>query len=108
MAESMIQEEMNMKKYSILALALVLGCSLLTGCRRGGSNMNTVPPTTQAATQAPTILPTMPTTTPPTTATEATMATDATEATMDGTENSTTDATENGSARGRAPQPNMR
>ena len=62
-----------MKRFAILALALVLGCTMFTGCRRQnqGGNMSTPPteaarPTTEPTTHAttPTIPDPMPTTEP--------------------------------------------
>ena len=54
-----------MKKISILALALVLSMSVLTGCRRTNNTVTTTPTTT---TTQPTSRPTVPpTTNPPTT-----------------------------------------
>ena len=52
-----------MKRYAILALALVLGCSMLTGCRRQNMNGNMSTPLTEAArpTTEPTTHATMPT-----------------------------------------------
>lgn len=79
-----------MKRYSILALALVLSCTLFTGCRRGNGNMATIPPTTQAATQAPTTPATMPSTHPETRP-AATLPTDDT---IHSTESTETDGTE--------------
>jgi hypothetical protein len=53
----------NMKKFSIIALVLVLTVSTLAGCRKTDTNVTTVPTTTM-----PTSRPTVPpTTTPPTT-----------------------------------------
>ena len=81
-----------MKRFAILALALVLGCTMLTGCRRQNPNGNMSTPPTEAVrpTTEPTTHATMPTTIP---ATEA--------ATMPATEDATrpdneptTDATE--------------
>ena len=71
-----------MKKYSILALALVLCVTGLTGCRRKMNVADGTIPTT-AATTAPTTHPTtapttMPTTVPATTETHSTTGTDAT------------------------------
>lgn len=62
-----------MKKYTILALALVLSMGLFTGCRSRKNDMTptsmpTVMPTTEMTT-APTTMPTQPTTAP-TTATQ--------------------------------------
>ena len=73
-----------MKRYAIFALALVLGCSMLTGCRRQDMNGNMSTPASEAArpTTEPTTHATMPTTMP---ATEA--------ATMPGSEPAT-DGTE--------------
>ena len=55
-----------MKRYAIFALALVLGCSMLTGCRRQDTNGNMSTPPTEAArpTTEPTTHATMPVTTP--------------------------------------------
>ena len=69
-----------MKRYAIFALALVLGCSMLTGCRRQNMNGNLSTPPTEAA--RPTTEPT----------TKATMP--ATEAATMPTVEPTTDATE--------------
>ena len=69
-----------MKRFAILALALVLGCTMFTGCRRQDMNGNMSTPPTEAArpTTEPTTHATMP-------ATEnATMPT--VEPTTDGTE----------------------
>lgn len=76
-----------MKKYSILIALLVLTVSLMTGCRRPGSQPTELPPT-----QAPTLMPTTAPTTMPTTipTTEA-----PTEAAGDATGS---EETENGSA----------
>ena len=77
-----------MKRYAIFALALVLGCSMLTGCRRQDMNGNMSTPASEAArpTTEPTTHATQPATMPTTTpATEA--------ATMPGSE-PTTDGTE--------------
>ena len=73
-----------MKRFVILALALVLGCTMLTGCRRQNQNGNMSTPATEAArpTTEPTTHATMPTTMPATEA--ATMPT--VEPTTDGTE----------------------
>ena len=53
-----------MKRYAIFALALVLGCSMLTGCRRQDTNGNMSTPATEAArpTTEPTTKATMPAT----------------------------------------------
>lgn len=53
-----------MKKFSILALVLVLTLSVLTGCRKTDTNATTTPSTTTMPTSLPTV---PPTTTPPTT-----------------------------------------
>ena len=73
-----------MKRFASLALALVLGCTMLTGCRRQNMNGNMSTPATEAArpTTEPTTHATMPTTTPATEA--ATMPT--VEPTTNGTE----------------------
>ena len=69
-----------MKRFAIFALALALGCSMLTGCRRQNMNGNMSTPATEAA--RPTTEPT----------TKATMP--ATEAATMPTVEPTTDATE--------------
>ena len=53
-----------MKRFAILALALVLGCTMLTGCRRQNMNGNMSTPATEAArpTTEPTTHATMPAT----------------------------------------------
>ena len=81
-----------MKRCTILALALVLGCTMFTGCRRGNGDMMTVPPTTQAATEhytMPATQPTRPTETEPATQ-EATTAS-VPDRTADATEGTTGD-----------------
>ena len=83
-----------MKRTCIIALALVLGCILFTGCRRGNGNMDTISPTNQTVT-TPAARPTSPAATMP--ATQA--------PTQDMTEGSTNDgstenATENGTQSG--------
>ena len=57
-----------MKRFAILALALVLGCTMLTGCRRQNMNGNMSTPATEAArpTTEPTTHATIPTTMPAT------------------------------------------
>lgn len=60
-----------MKKYCIAVLALVLTCSVLTGCRGRNQPMETTAPTTAPTTQATTV-PTAP-------ATQATQATQSTQ-----------------------------
>ena len=69
-----------MKRFAIFALALVLGCSMLTGCRRQDMNGNMSTPPSEAArpTTEPTTHATMPVTTPETMPTA--------EPTTDGTE----------------------
>ena len=54
-----------MKRYAIAALALVLGCTMLTGCRRDKAPAMTMPATT-TATHATTVPTTVPTTEPAT------------------------------------------
>ena len=77
-----------MKRFAIFALALVLGCSMLTGCRRKDTNGNMSTPPTEAA--RPTTEPTTHATMPSIPATEsATMPT-----TEPMTEDSAIDATE--------------
>ena len=76
-----------MKRFAVFALALVLGCTMFTGCRRQdmNGNMSTPPteaarPTTEPTTKAtqPATMPTVPTTEDATTSTV--------EPTADGTE----------------------
>ena len=69
-----------MKRFAMIALALVLGCSMLTGCRRQDMNGNMSTPPSEAArpTTEPTTHATMPVTTPETMPTA--------EPTTDGTE----------------------
>ena len=62
------KEEYEMKRYSILVLALVLGCTILTGCRR--NDMRPSSPTNEATTHTPTLAPTTPVTRPATEPTE--------------------------------------
>ena len=52
-----------MKRYATAALALVLGCTMLTGCRRDQAPAMTMPATTSAA-HATTVPTTAPTTEP--------------------------------------------
>lgn len=99
-----------MKRYCILALALVLCCAAFTGCRTDNGNMNTVSPTNSATTQMPTMPATMPATRP---ATEpVTMA--PTEPSSEpptgdtATENSATEATDASRSRGNANRPAQR
>lgn len=74
-----------MKRYALLALALILGCSMLTGCRRQNPNGNMSTPPTEAA---------RPTTEPTTNATIEPATLPATEPiTMPDTEPNTEDTT---------------
>ena len=52
-----------MKRFAVFALALVLGCTMFTGCRRQDTNGNMSTPPTEAArpTTEPTTHATMPT-----------------------------------------------
>ena len=105
-----------MKRSWILALALVLGCTVFTGCRRGNADTAPLPSSTQAVTEMPAIPSTKPTrppvTEPATQApTEDSTANPATDGAMDDATDDTAAATEaTGDARGRiAPQrPGMR
>lgn len=96
-----------MKRYSILALALVLGCTMLTGCRRRDGGMEITTPTTHATTAPtthPTTQPTIHTTEPETHgATEHTT----TPTGMEPTDGATS-GTEDGNTRARIVQPDMR
>lgn len=97
-----------MKRYCILALALVLGCTMFTGCRRRDGGMEITTPTTHATTAPtthPTVEPTVHATTEPAThpATEHTT----TPTGMEATDGATT-GTEEGNARARIVQPDMR
>ena len=94
-----------MKRFAVLALAMALGCTMFTGCRRMGSSMNTVPPTTQAATEMPTVPATTPTQVP---TVPATVPTTATEDTNAATEQSTSDNTEASNAEGKMGKPAVR
>lgn len=77
-----------MKRYAIIALALVLSCGLFTGCRRGSVNMDPVSPTNQTAT--------MPATTPATRPTSPMATEPATQdMTEGGTNDNATEGTEN-------------
>ena len=67
-----------MKKYSILAIMLVLTAAVLTGCRRGGNDMSgatdtTMMPTAEMPTVATTEAATIPTTMPTMDPSESTM-----------------------------------
>lgn len=94
-----------MKRYAVLALAMALGCTMFTGCRRMGGSMNTMPPATQAVTEMPTAPATRPTeaqtvpATAPTTTTEDTGA---------ATEQSTSGSTEAPGAEGKTRKPAVR
>lgn len=55
-----------MKRYGILALVLVMCCTLLAGCRRGNMNRNPVSPTNEATAGMNTTPATMPVTRPAT------------------------------------------
>lgn len=95
-----------MKRYAIFALALALGCTMFTGCRRMGSTTNTKPPATQAVTEMPTRP--EPQTIPATMPTASTEATDATVPAADATEQGTNAATEGARSRSAAKQPAAR
>ena len=89
-----------MKRCTILALALVLGCTIFTGCRRGNGDMMTVPSMTQAATE-PT---TMPATTPTRPIATEPATQDATgESATEGTDGATENATGESRSRGMSP-----
>jgi len=93
-----------MKRYTVLALAMVLGCTLFTGCRRGNGNMMTVPPTTQAATEHYTMPATQPATQPTRpVATEPATQDAAGASTPDSTADATENATGESRSRGMAP-----
>lgn len=81
-----------MKRYSIFALALILGCTLFTGCRRPGDPQGmTTTPTGEIMTEMPTVPATMPVTRP---ATEPSSAAPTEQDTTGATEDNTTAATE--------------
>lgn len=92
-----------MKKYTILALALVLCVTGLTGCRRNKRMADGTIPTTMATT-APTTHPTtMPTTVPATVPTTVPATTEPRSAATDATHgNMTETTTPNGNSRSRA------
>ena len=93
-----------MKRYTVLALAMVLGCTLFTGCRRGNGDMMTVPPTTQAATEHYTMPATQPATQPTRpVATEPATQDAAGASTPDSTADATENATGESRSRGMAP-----
>ena len=77
-----------MKRFAIFALALVLGCSMLTGCRRKDTNGNMSTPPTEAArpTTEPTTRATQPATMPTTTPATESATTPTVEPAVDGTE----------------------
>ena len=102
-----------MKRYSILALALILGCTVFTGCRRGNGSMDTIPPTTQAVTEMPTMpatQPTSPVVTEPavTIPTEDSTANPATDGVQDESGTAATDPTDASRSRPGPQRPNMR
>lgn len=83
-----------MKRYSIFALALILGCTLFTGCRRPGDSQSvTTTPTGEIMTEMPTVPATMPATRP---ATEPSSAAPSEQDATGSTENGSTGTTENG------------
>ena len=90
-----------MKRYSILALALVLGCTLFTGCRRREPMPSATSPATHT-TQPSTHATTVPMTTQPTTVPMNTEP-----VTVNPTEPSTHDAT-TPTSRAKAQDPGMR
>lgn len=99
----------TMKKYSILALALVLCVTGLTGCRRKMDVADGTIPTTAATTESTTHPTTMPTTMPATTpttvpATTETGSSTGTDATND---NMTDDTTANGRSRSHSQMPGV-
>ena len=77
-----------MKRFAIFALALVLGCSMLTGCRRKDTNGSMSTPPTEAArpTTEPTTRATQPATMPTTTPATESATTPTVEPAVDGTE----------------------
>lgn len=96
-----------MKRCTILALALVLGCTVLTGCRRANDMMETAPDPTQAMTEAPTVRPTEPVVRPtePMVTTAPNNSGDVTDPTnQEATNDGMTDSTEETGPR--VPQPN--
>ena len=102
-----------MKRYPILALALLLGCTIFTGCRRGNGNMNPVPTTLPAVTEMPTVpatQPTRPIVTEPvlTVPTEDSTANPAPDGVQDESGTAATDPTEAGRSRTGPQRPNMR
>ena len=74
-----------MKKYTILALAMVLCVTGLTGCRRNKRMADGIIPNTTATTYATTMPTTHPTTVPATTETRPHASTDGTNDNMVGT-----------------------
>ena len=71
-----------MKKFSILALVLVLTATLFTGCRRRNNTPATTLPVTEPVTSTPTVMPTVP-------ATDDTVGTEGTNRPSDVTGNTT-------------------
>lgn len=95
-----------MKRYSILALALVLGCTIFTGCRRGNGDMMTMPSMTQAATERPTNSVTQPATEPSRpAATEPSTQASTGDATTGSTGEATENMTQDGQSRSRGMDP---
>ena len=77
-----------MKRFAVFALALVLGCTMFTGCRRQdmNGNMSTPPTETARPTTEPTTRATQPATMPTTTPATESATTPTVEPTVDGTE----------------------
>lgn len=90
-----------MKRFAVIALALVLGCAVLTGCRRQNTTEATTP--TTHATQPTTHATTVPTTTP-TMEPTVPMTTDATQSATEGSARRYTEPT----TRARVEDPGMR
>lgn len=93
-----------MKRFCLFALAMALGCTLFTGCRRGGGDMMTVPPTTQAATERPS----MPATQPATQPTRPIATEPATQDATENTSGASEDATGDTQSRSRGMHPGSR
>ena len=91
-----------MKRYALLALALVLSCSMLTGCRRRESDSGMTTPSTQATRPA-----TEPMTQRPTEPGDHAVVEPATEPATDNASTPSSDATEP-KARDMLPETNMR
>ena len=97
-----------MKKYSILALALVLCATCLTGCRRKMNVADGTIPTTAATTAATTHPTTMPTTAPTTVPTTVPATTETRPSTTAGTADAVTDPTApSGKSRSRGRMPGI-